>query len=77
MRIAGWASTAASGRCTTAITPTTSLPRSRAMPRSWMSTIAISAPPLSSSFSASVDAVGLRIVSSTPSASSKPRSTAR
>ena len=36
----GWASTAASGRWTSAMTPTTSRPRSRASARSWMSRIA-------------------------------------
>ena len=37
--------TAASGRCTSAPTPTRSLPRSRASPRSWMSTTEMSARP--------------------------------
>ena len=41
----GCASTAASGDCTSAITPTRSRPFSRASPRSWMSRIAMSAAP--------------------------------
>ena len=68
VRMAGWASTAASGRWTSAITPTRSRPFSRAIPRSWMSRIAMSARPPWSSFSASVEALGLRISSLTPSA---------
>ena len=58
--------TAASGRCTSAPTPTTSAPRSRASPRSWMSTIERSARPLASSFSESVEAPGTRTRRSRP-----------
>ncbi len=54
--------TAASGRCTIGITPTRSRPRSRAIPRSWMSRIAKSARPAASSFGASVDSPGWWIV---------------
>ena len=61
--------TAASGRCTIGITPTRSRPRSRAIPRSWMSRIAKSARPAASSFGASVDSPGCRISRSTPASS--------
>ena len=58
--------TEASGRCTIGITPTTSRPCSRAIPRSWMSRIAKSVRPAASSFGASVDSPGSRTVRSTP-----------
>ncbi len=54
--------TAASGRWTSAPTPTTSLPASRASPRSWMSTTDMSTRPAASSFSESVLAAGTRIL---------------
>jgi hypothetical protein len=62
--------TAASGRWTTAITPTTSRPFSRAMARSWMSRIANWARPESSSLTLSVEDDGAWTRSVTPSASS-------
>jgi hypothetical protein len=68
--IAGWASTDASGRCTTAITPTMSRFCSRARARSWMSRIAMSTRPPWSRRSASVDAPGAFTSRLTPSASS-------
>ena len=52
------ARTAASGRCTIGIRPTSSSPFSSAIPRSWMSRIAKSVRPAASSFGASVDSPG-------------------
>ncbi len=58
--------TEASGALTIGITPTRSRPRSRAIPRSWMSRIANSARPAASSFGASVDSPGCWIRSADP-----------
>ena len=69
--------TAASGRCTSAPTPTTSVPFSIARPRSWMSSTAMSARRVASSFSESgLPPAGGRIRMRTPFSSSRPVLTA-
>jgi hypothetical protein len=66
----GWARTAASGSWAIDITPTMSLPFSRASARSWMSRTAKSVRPAVSSLAASLEDDGCCTSSVTPSASS-------